>query len=449
MTATVLVVDDIESNIKLLNAKLFNEYYNVLTATSGKQALEILADRGVDIVLLDVMMPEMDGFTVCKKIKADPSLFHIPVVMVTALSDRENKLRGLECGADEFLTKPIRDVELLMRVKSLVRMKETVDALNIQSAIGAHEAIVKKVESDLHGKIFVVNDDAALAKRLDNTLKPLSTEIMFGQGGDYLKQIEEFVPDVLIINHSTEDVDSTRLCANVKSVKSIRNVSIMAVLEEYDQPTLVKMFEIGINDYCVQPIDESELLLRVKSLLKRKRYHEVLKSYIEESLDLSFKDGLTQVHNRRYFDTNISDIMERCAKLKKRSLWVAMIDIDHFKKINDTYGHPSGDEVLRVVARAIREGVRLSDVVVRYGGEEFVLLINNADVQTMNIILDRICNKIRAIKVQTSGGDIGCTVSVGVAKLEKGESQNDLIAKADKMLYKAKESGRDRIVFFE
>src|SRR5882762_9463574 len=129
MTARILVVDDIPANVKLLEARLTAEYFDVTTAMSGREALAICERAQCDIVLLDVMMPEMDGFEVCRRLKANPVTHHIPVVMVTALSDAADRLTGLEAGADDFLTKPVNDIALFARVRSLVRLKRMMEEL--------------------------------------------------------------------------------------------------------------------------------------------------------------------------------------------------------------------------------------------------------------------------------------------------------------------------------
>jgi two-component system, cell cycle response regulator len=129
MSARVLVVDDLLPNVKLLEAKLNSEYYDVLTARSGIEALEVVKNNPPDIILLDVMMPEMDGFETCRRLKADPTVSHIPVVMVTALSEVEDRVQGLKAGADDFLTKPINDLALFARIRSLVRLKIMTDEL--------------------------------------------------------------------------------------------------------------------------------------------------------------------------------------------------------------------------------------------------------------------------------------------------------------------------------
>src|SRR5580693_9047462 len=135
MTARVLVVDDVELNVKLLEAKLSSEYFQVLPAFNGLTALDLADTELPDIILLDVMMPRMDGFEVCRRLKANPRTADIPVVMVTALSDIADRLRGLEAGADDFLTKPVNDIALFARVRSLVRLKRMMDELRLREEV--------------------------------------------------------------------------------------------------------------------------------------------------------------------------------------------------------------------------------------------------------------------------------------------------------------------------
>src|SRR5579872_1032024 len=142
MTARILVVDDIEANVRLLEAKLTAEYYDVITASDGPTALEMAASEHPDIVLLDVMMPGMDGFEVCRRLKEDPITRHIPVVLVTALDGRADRIAGLEAGADEFLTKPIDDVVLFARVRSLTRLKLVIDELREREASGRRMGVI-------------------------------------------------------------------------------------------------------------------------------------------------------------------------------------------------------------------------------------------------------------------------------------------------------------------
>ena len=147
MTAQILVVDDVPANVKLLEAKLASEYYDVISAKDGFEAIEKTKEHKPDLVLLDVMMPGMDGFEVCKKLKEDIEVSHIPIVMVTALSEKSDRLKGLDAGADDFITKPINDVALFARVKSLVRIKMLLDEVRLRDKTSIEMGIQPEVNN--------------------------------------------------------------------------------------------------------------------------------------------------------------------------------------------------------------------------------------------------------------------------------------------------------------
>jgi len=163
MTARVLVVDDLLPNIKLLEARLTAEYFDVITATNGFEALELCRAGSCDIVLLDVMMPGMDGFEVCRRLKADAATMHLPVVMVTALDQPADRVRGLSVGADDFLTKPVDEIALIARVRSLARLKMTIDELRARAATSGHlglrdAADLSRTDTGERGRILLVDD---------------------------------------------------------------------------------------------------------------------------------------------------------------------------------------------------------------------------------------------------------------------------------------------------
>src|SRR6202008_3668530 len=171
MTARVLVVDDIPTNVKLLEARLSAEYFDVVTAMSGKDALLICERAECDLVLLDVMMPDMDGFEVCRRLKTNPATHHIPVVMVTALDQPSDRVRGLDAGADDFLTKPIPDVALIARVRSLARLKMVTDELRMR-AVTSREIGIQSPEREAvadpgrGGRLLIADDRAASHERI-------------------------------------------------------------------------------------------------------------------------------------------------------------------------------------------------------------------------------------------------------------------------------------------
>ncbi|MFV9920959.1 MAG: response regulator, partial [Rickettsia conorii subsp. raoultii] len=292
---TILVVDDIEPNIKLLTAKLLKEYYTVLTANSGKEALAILKKEKIDIILLDVMMPEMDGFEVCKTIKTDPETTHIPVVMVTALSDIDDRVKGLEAGADEFLTKPINDTALFVRLKSLSRMKSLIDELKLRNSTNALLGVTNIEMHDTFAdkKILLIHDDVVQAKNIKQMLLKITQNVKVISNSDELDIINEYTTDLVIISSTLENDDPLRISVILRGKAEINGVVIILQIDEDGMPLVVKGIELGINDYFVYPIEASELLARIRTQLKRKQYQDNLRNDLEQSVNLAAKDALT------------------------------------------------------------------------------------------------------------------------------------------------------------
>src|SRR5512144_2121762 len=175
MSARVLVVDDVPANVKLLEARLSAEYFDVLTASSGAEALAVCERAECDIILLDVMMPDMDGFEVCRRLKSNPATHFIPVIMVTALDSPSDRVKGLEAGADDFLTKPVSDVALIARVRSLSRLKMMTDELRMR-ALTSREIGIRDPEKEamadagLAGRVLIVDDRSSSAERMSSAL---------------------------------------------------------------------------------------------------------------------------------------------------------------------------------------------------------------------------------------------------------------------------------------
>src|SRR5437764_8059409 len=182
MTARVLVVDDVELNVKLLEAKLSSEYFEVIVADNGPTALELAESELPDIILLDVMMPRMDGFEVCRRLKANPVTADIPVVMVTALSDVSDRLRGLEAGADDFLTKPVNDTALFARVRSLVRLKRMMDELRLREEVCGRFSPTETSDGlstdPSAARILLIEDQGVAAARIIDTLNSVASSIV-------------------------------------------------------------------------------------------------------------------------------------------------------------------------------------------------------------------------------------------------------------------------------
>lgn len=446
---TILVVDDIETNIKLLTAKLLKEYYTVLTANSGKEALAILKKGKIDIILLDVMMPEMDGFEVCKTIKTDPKTTHIPVVMVTALSDIDDRVKGLEAGADEFLTKPINDTALFVRLKSLSRMKSLIDELKLRNSTNALLGVTNIEIHDTFAdkKILLINDDVVQAKNIKQMLLKITQNVKVISNSDELDIINEYTPDLVIISSTLENEDPLRISVILRGKAEISGVVIILQIDEDGMPLVVKGIELGINDYFVYPIEESELLARIRTQLRRKQYQDNLRNDLEQSVNLAAKDGLTGLFNRRYFDIHLKQMIEKANK-ESIKLYLLMCDIDNFKHVNDTYGHQAGDKVLTIVSRILKNTLRVTDLIARFGGEEFTILLTDIDISKAIETAERVRVKIEYMDfhIEDQIEPLKKTISIGVTEYKKEESIESFIERADKAMYEAKTTGKNKVV---
>src|SRR5438874_10664990 len=250
MSGRVLVVDDIEANVKLLDAKLSSEYFDVLTAYNGPTALEIAETELPDVILLDVMMPRMDGFEVCRQLKANRRTVDVPVVMVTALSDTANRLRGLEAGADDFLTKPVNDVALFARVRSLVRLKRMMEELRVREGICSKFWGDTPVSEDTGPARIMIVDDEFAGSRMTETLLPLAHSV--ARASTCAEAWNLLAPDIeLIIASLSTQGDALRLVTQCRANETFRQLPILLIADNADLPRLAKGLDLGANDYLV------------------------------------------------------------------------------------------------------------------------------------------------------------------------------------------------------
>ncbi|MBO6816617.1 MAG: PleD family two-component system response regulator [Rhizobiaceae bacterium] len=454
MTARILVVDDIPTNVRLLEARLMAEYFQVLTADNGPDAIRMCREGQCDLVLLDVMMPGMDGFEVCRRLKQDPSTMHLPVVMVTALDQTEDRVRGLEAGADDFLTKPVNDLALVTRVKSLVRLKMLTDDLRMRAMTGSQLAFSEPHFDDFRHndgnrrRVVVVDDRASSYERVvDYLCEEYDVQVITNPNEALISIVgNEF--DLAVVSLSMEGVDSLRLCSHLRSVEKTRNLPLL-VMADMDQEQIVsRALEIGVNDYIRRPIDQQELLARSRTQIRRKHYNDCLRNSVQQTIELAVKDPLTGLHNRRYHDSHYANMFDN-ARRSGSGIAAIMCDIDHFKAVNDTYGHDAGDQVIREVASRITKSVREVDLASRFGGEEFVIIMPDTDVERAEKIAERIRLEVEAHPVQVAGGSkqISITMSMGVSSIDgEDDTPERLMKRADVALYTAKRNGRNRIV---
>jgi two-component system cell cycle response regulator len=453
MTARVLVVDDVAANVKLLEARLSAEYFDVATAQSGTEALAACERAECDIVLLDVMMPDMDGFEVCRRLKTNPLTHHIPVVMVTALDQPSDRVAGLEAGADDFLTKPVSDVALIARVRSLSRLKMMTDELRMR-AVTSKEMGIESPEREAvadtgrQGKLLIVDDRRSSYERIVTTLGSEHRIDVEADPTNALFRAAEGNYEALIVSLGLQGFDGLRLCSQLRSLERTRSLPILAIADSDDSSKLARGLEIGINDYLVRPIDKNELLARVRTQVRRKRYTERLRDNVQLSIEMAITDVLTGLYNRRYMESHLATLVEQGAA-RGKPLAVLVLDIDFFKAVNDTHGHDAGDEVLREFSVRMRKSIRGIDLACRYGGEEFVIVMPETDMAVATTVAERLRRRValEPFPIEQGKRSVEVTISIGIAALEAAEDNAATILKrADQALYRAKRDGRNRVV---
>lgn len=447
MTARVLVVDDILPNVKLLEAKLSSEYFDVVTARNGREAIDAVAREKPDIILLDAMMPEMDGFEACRRLKSNPEHAHIPVVMVTALNDIEDRVRGLDAGADDFLTKPVDDVALLARVRSLVRLKFVMDELRMRQRTGASLGAVEDVAPQLDetfsdARVLVVEDDKRDSARLVAALNGHWTVVAEGDGDKALIEARGGAFDLVVISAALK-TDGLRLCSRLRSMEETRQVPLLLVVDEGDRKRLIQGLEIGVSDYVMRPVETTELLARARANVRRLRYQNLLRESQQRSMAMSVTDALTGLYNRHYMTTHLGHVLGKA----DGSSALMVLDIDHFKSVNDTHGHAVGDEVLREFAKRVQRTMRGTDLACRVGGEEFVVVMPETDLNAAVAAAERLRQAVGGEPMKVSAPKEGfvVTCSIGVTPTRADDTIDSAFKRADGALYEAKNGGRNRV----
>lgn len=453
----ILIVDDVATNRIVLKVKLSGARYDTIQANTGESALRLAQRERPDLIVLDVHLADMNGIDLCRRLKADPATRAIPVLMVSAGQHAALRLAVLRAGADDFLAKPLDELVLLARLRSLLRARETDDELRARETtcrdLGFAEAVS---EYQLPARIALVaaTRDAAhgwktaLARHLPHDqLCCMTRDEALSETPD------RNLPDAFILAADlNRPGEGLRLMSELRSRPGTRHAVICIALADGQRETAAVALDLGASDLVATDLAHDgraeETALRLRTQLTRKRHADRQRANVADGLRLAATDPLTGLYNRRYALPHLARLAERsCAT--GRHFAVMVLDLDRFKLVNDTWGHAAGDAVLVEIANRLTFNLREVDLIARIGGEEFLIAMPETTLEAARIAAERLCRVVeeRPVALPDGSGAVPVTVSIGLA-MGGGSQPNavgDLVHLADCALLGAKAEGRNQV----
>lgn len=451
MGGRILIADDVATNRIVLKVKLASAFYETFQAASGTETIARARSEHPDLILLDVELPDLSGIEVCRRLKADPDTRRIPVVMVTAFRDMARKMEALEAGADEVFWKPLDDVVLLARLRSILRARETEEELGLRQGTYRELGFAEPAESFAPRAIVgLVSAAPALRNGWARDLRPFLSDRLIAMDPEQALMIhqQDLAPDAFVIAADPAlPCAGLRLVPDLRSRAATRHAAICVVLPAGAADAAAMALDLGANDLIEADADPAELALRIRVQTGRKRQADRLREMVEDRLRLSMTDPLTGLHNRRYAMTHLARILGRPAA-PGRGVAVMVLDLDRFKTINDTHGHAAGDAVLVEVSGRLAAQVRPVDLLARIGGEEFLIALPDVSPEDARSAAERLRRAVADLPVGLphERGAIRVTASIGLTMHDdRSAPVAEIVDRADMALLKAKLDGRNQV----
>lgn len=378
MSARILIVDDIETNLDILELKLQRYQFEVLRAENGFDALTFAEKWQPDLIILDVMMPGIDGFATCQQLKLLEKTAHIPVLMLTALTDKKDRLKGLLAGADDFLSKPVDDQALLSRARALIRLKRTADEWHLRAKIlgslGADQNFKIEDVDPRHPTLFVfLKNKAELSNLREATSKDDAIWLEVNELEDIIEVRKKGLGDLIIFDFDFNQNVPFELCQNLRQEECLRGIPILGIAEEASHDMIQKALEHGLNDYLLRPIDAHEAYLRIRGQVRRWRYHQKL---LEDALNITLYD-------RAFALRHIKELMERDSSAQK------VFSILYF-----VLGAQPSDELKYAIVKAIQRDLRSFDLVCTFGDDKLLAILPETELEIAQKIVHRVKAKL-------------------------------------------------------
>lgn len=377
------------------------------------------------------------------RIRADVAALHLPIVAVAPIADASSRAAAITAGADDYILESTDDVDLGLRLRSQVRLRQM--DLELRSRVALMGGAVPSGSFESGGTVVVVDDDPLWRHVLTRRLEADAHSVIVAEDLASAVSALRVDPDVLIVDVMLPDgsgLDFIRQVRQERRGGHMPNTIVVSALGVSEGK--LDALRFGADDYLVKPVDANELAARVQAQLRRSRANRVLRAEVESARRDATRDALTRLYNRRFFDEDVARRV-RQTQVGEPGFSLAMIDIDRFKSVNDEYGHAVGDEVLAMVAACLVSAVREGDLVCRYGGEEFVVVLPATGLNDALVCVERLRASVEWLACPPLPPDLP-TVSAGVAEWRDGEPVSDTILRADEAVYAAKRAGRNRVL---
>lgn len=419
MSGKILIVDDLVTNRIILKVKLNTASHSVVQAGTGAEALRVARQERPGLILLDMMLPDMSGIDVCRSLRADPALCHTPIIIISASTRRDDRLRALEAGADAFLSKPLNETVLLARIRNLLRAAQADGGLRLQAETCQGFGLSEAAQSFDHSpRITLIAPDPATGRAWRGALSAhLSGDYTLRSPAEALADCSSPTPpDLFVIAADpARPAETMRLIADLRARDGGQVAGLCLALSDASQDIAALALDLGANEVVTLPLDAQETALRLRLQLTRQRRAAALRLAVQQGLELAATDPLTGLYNRRYalacLDRIAADAVETGTRFA-----VMVLDLDWFKSVNDSFGHAAGDAVLVAVSARLSAALRPSDLIARIGGEEFLVALPDATLTMARAVAERLCTAVAAkpILLPDGLGEVFVTLSVGL-----------------------------------